>query len=193
MKSCKIILIGNSNCGKTALCNQYIHSKFIEESQTTLGASFMQKKHNDIQIQLWDTAGQERFRSLISIYFRGTNIVLLTFSLHDKQSFDDCSVWLKICEQNNIPNNKILLIGCKSDLPHMISESDIKTFNDLHNIKYISCSSLQNINIHEIFTEAVEKFKLHSEIIDSYNKSKNIVNLNTQTSYSSYLWSIPKC
>ena len=57
----EIALAGRSNVGKSSLATRFIHEKFSEDYQSTLGALYYSKmiKIGDlnIKIQLWDTAG----------------------------------------------------------------------------------------------------------------------------------------
>ena len=59
----KYIIIGDSAVGKSNILLRYIHDKFNEEFQSTIGVEFGAKnlKIEDkiYRIQIWDTAGQE--------------------------------------------------------------------------------------------------------------------------------------
>ena len=59
----KIVIVGQSSVGKTALINQYMNKIFIDAAITTIGTDKFIKveKINDTEIKLniWDTAGQE--------------------------------------------------------------------------------------------------------------------------------------
>ena len=61
----KLVVIGDSNVGKTAIINQFEHGRFNESFKPTIGADFsnkeMQLEDRVVMLQIWDTAGQERF------------------------------------------------------------------------------------------------------------------------------------
>ena len=40
----KIIILGESGVGKTALLHRYVHGRFIEEHKATIGADFLTKE-----------------------------------------------------------------------------------------------------------------------------------------------------
>lgn len=42
----KIIMIGESGVGKTAILHQYVMTKFIQEHKATIGADFLTKEIN---------------------------------------------------------------------------------------------------------------------------------------------------
>lgn len=64
----KVIILGESGVGKTALMNQYVNKRFSSSYKATIGADFLTKEvmigDKLITLQIWDTAGQERFQSL---------------------------------------------------------------------------------------------------------------------------------
>ena len=74
--SFKLIIVGDSNVGKSSIASRFQYNKFMESYEITVGLEFFSKiiKVNDmlIKIQIWDTAGQEMYRSLIKSYFRGS-------------------------------------------------------------------------------------------------------------------------
>ena len=64
----KVILIGDSNVGKSSIIHRYWDDRFKEPGKTIIGWDFKSKTieidGETIKLQIWDTAGQERFRSL---------------------------------------------------------------------------------------------------------------------------------
>lgn len=59
----KIVILGCSNVGKTALMNRYCCDTFVESSrQSTIGSDFRTKSlkiHTiPVIVQVWDTAGR---------------------------------------------------------------------------------------------------------------------------------------
>jgi small GTP-binding protein len=65
----KVVLIGESNTGKTSLLLRFIQNSFDHNYQCTIGFDFkvktLQIDHGaQLKIQAWDTVGQERFRSM---------------------------------------------------------------------------------------------------------------------------------
>lgn len=57
----KVIILGDSGVGKTALMNQYVNKRFSTSYKATIGADFLTKEiiidDKLVTIQIWDTAG----------------------------------------------------------------------------------------------------------------------------------------
>jgi Ras-related protein Rab-8A len=41
------------------------------------------------KLQIWDTAGQERFKNITHTYYKGAAGIILTFSIIDRNSFEN--------------------------------------------------------------------------------------------------------
>ena len=116
----KLIFLGDQSVGKSCILNRFMNDTFTEEYQATIGLDFQSKNiqidNQDIHLLLYDTAGQEKFKSLIPMYTRDANIVLLVYDIACKDSFMHLSDWLN--DLTNINKNEVIfaLVGNKIDL-----------------------------------------------------------------------------
>ena len=73
----KIVIIGDSNVGKSCLIHRYVKSQFAKDFKPTIGAEFSNKEifvdNKTVVSQIWDTAGQERYQSLSTSFYRGAD------------------------------------------------------------------------------------------------------------------------
>lgn len=141
----KIIILGESGVGKTAILNKYVNGKFIEEHKATIGADFMTKdilndEKNNITLQMWDTAGQERFQSLGFSFYRGADACILVYDITNEQSFMKIEEWRStFISQIGIDNPHLfpfLLLGNKMDKE---SQRKVKKEDALMYAKKIIC------------------------------------------------------
>ena len=153
----KILLIGNSNVGKSSLFLRFVDEIWKENFVPTIGVDFKIKSikidNKIIKLQIWDTAGQERFRSILSSYYKGANGILLLYDITNVNSFKSLSNWLIDIEKNSSKNVKKILIGNKCDLNELrkIPINKGKEFADTYNMKFIETSAKNNVNINECF------------------------------------------
>ena len=175
----KCVILGDSSVGKTSIINYYLTNK-MKNTDTTLGAIFWlierQMDNGDfIKLNVWDTAGQERYNSLIPMYTRSSDIVILTFSLTDRTSFENLVKWkntTKYC--SDVENLKFIIIGNKSDLNNYIciTDKDIKNMIRKHfpkETQYFKTSALSGDNINLAFEGL---FSISEKIIDENRKQK---------------------
>jgi len=119
----KLIILGDSGVGKTAILNKYVNGKFIEEHKATIGADFSTKELNlddkIVTLQIWDTAGQERFQSLGNAFYRGSDACVLVYDITNAQSFNKVEEWRSNFIAQAAPDDPkkfpFLLLGNKLD------------------------------------------------------------------------------
>ena len=66
----KVLLLGNSNVGKSSLFLRFVDDIWNDTFVPTIGVDFKIKTFDidekKIKMQIWDTAGQERFKNIIA-------------------------------------------------------------------------------------------------------------------------------
>ena len=119
VKKVKLVLIGNSAVGKTCIVQRMIYSTFNIDSSSTIGAAYtIYSVETNIKIEMWDTAGQERFHSLLPMYARGAEIIIVVIDI-EKNIDEQILKWNKYIQENEklfSPHFKLFLIFNKHDL-----------------------------------------------------------------------------
>ncbi len=160
----KIVLIGQSSVGKTALISQYMNKIFIETSITTIGTDKFTKieevNNSEVKLNIWDTAGQERFRSLSPLFLKGANIVLMIYDITNENSFKELKNFWYQKVKDNTKNIILGIIANKSDLyeNEVIPIEDGKKFAlQCNAFFYESCAKEYDIT-RQMFLIAINKF-----------------------------------
>merc|ERR1719240_1600785 len=95
----KVVLIGDSEVGKSALFTRIKSNEWIDNSAATVGIAFAKVdiRHpctgKSTNVQVWDTAGQEKFRSITVHHYRATDGALLVCDVTSRRSFDSVAKW----------------------------------------------------------------------------------------------------
>jgi small GTP-binding protein len=121
MKGIKVVLIGDSQVGKSAIFRQFESGTFTEESTATIGGAFTKiiatsTDRRTVPMDLWDTAGQEQYKSVIPLYFENARVILLVYDITRSATFDHLPDWLHVCAGKVRPNAKFIVVGNKCDL-----------------------------------------------------------------------------
>jgi small GTP-binding protein len=154
----KIVVVGSSGVGKSAIVQRLVDGTFRDESQSTVGVEFkpflVKVDDQTVKLQIWDTAGQERFKSDSKAYFRNADGAVLVYDITSDTSFDDLSNWLHDLQQLCHPSAYILLVGNKGDLEkeRKVGIQQAKDFAENHQLEYIETSALTGANVTETFT-----------------------------------------
>lgn len=90
--SFKVILIGNSNVGKTSLLKRVKLNEFSKtKEQNTVGFDYFDiymkvtcsSYCEIIKLAIWDTCGMESYRSLISSFYRNAELAIILYSIDE--------------------------------------------------------------------------------------------------------------
>ncbi|XP_039616605.1 ras-related protein Rab-19 isoform X1 [Polypterus senegalus] len=116
----KIVLIGDSNVGKTCVVHRFKSGIFAEKQQNTIGVDFtvrtLEIEGKKVKMQVWDTAGQERFRTITQSYYRSAHGAIIAYDITRRATFDSVPHWIHEVEKYGAANVVLILIGNKSDL-----------------------------------------------------------------------------
>ena len=153
----KLIFLGDQSVGKSCILNRFLNDTFTEDYQATIGLDFQSKnvqiENQDIHLLLYDTAGQEKFRSLIPMYTRDANIVLLVYDISNRDSFSHLPDWLKDLTNVNFDEVIFAIVANKIDLSgkREVTAEEGQKFADEHNFIFQEISAKTGIGFSELF------------------------------------------
>lgn len=160
----KVIIVGDSRVGKTCIVNRMIGGDFIQGEHPTIGfnkATYQYQNQNvNVTVNLWDTAGQERFMSLTEMYFRGTDITILTYDITSRNSFNRLSIWDNILAKNGITGNRVVVVGNKEDEDDKreVSRQEGLKYSDKRGSAFMEVSALTKANIEALKAKIAEMY-----------------------------------
>lgn len=162
----KVILLGNSGVGKTALLNCLNGNEFTEEFLTTIGVEFTVKTFDVdgimVRAKMWDTAGQRRNGSVMSTFYKMANGVIFVYDVTDRESFEALNDWEK--EFARLRNKEkgelaMIVIGNKSQegLERQVTEKEGQAFAEDRGMMYAETSARGGINVVETFDHLIQQ------------------------------------
>ena len=194
----KLVLIGNSAAGKTCIVQRMVNNIFNVNNSSTIGAAYMTYSiDKNIKIEMWDTAGQERFYSLLPMYARGAEVIIIVVDI-EKSVEEQFVKWSKYIEDNKklfLPHFKLFLIFNKYDLntkfeiPKIILEQTQFIY-----ISIVSAKSSHNIDKLKTYLEVVAKkiieerathIQLHANSNSNVGNNSNIGDNKNDTIFGS--------
>lgn len=161
VSSFKVVMLGNSGVGKTALVERISHSEFIQAHVPTVGAQYLSIdftiNRKKITLELWDTAGQEIFRSLVSFYARDAKGIFLVADITQESTMEDLQRWKEFIH-DQAPDAHVILFGNKLDLKEdrRVKEEELDAFAKENNYMYAEGSAKTNENVEDCFTRMAE-------------------------------------
>jgi len=187
----KVLLIGDSNSGKSCVLNRYTDDVFTDNYFSTIGVDFKIRTteidSKRIKLQIWDTAGQERFRVITSAYYRGAHGIIIVFDVTNKESFNNLNLWLDEISKYSHENVNKIVVGNKNDLfeKRQISYTEAKEYCESLNLIYIETSAKLATNVELLFNTLSHELINNSHFVSQNkklgkDKDKNNINLNNK-------------
>ncbi|KAJ8309208.1 hypothetical protein KUTeg_014082 [Tegillarca granosa] len=164
----KCTVVGDGGVGKTSMLMSYTTGKIQTDYQPTQFDTYSVTVHldgADHRVSMMDTAGQETYDRLRTLSYYDTDVFIVSFSVEDKDSFDNVKTkWIPEIKQFR-PDTPFLLVGTQTDLRGSdadITESCIwatqgkKLSKRLGAEGYYECSALERSGLDDIFRATVK-------------------------------------
>ena len=130
----------------------------------------MEIKGTTIRLLLYDTAGQEKFKSLIPMYIRDANIIIVVYDISNKDSFIHTDHWVNETKDLKREDAIFVLVGNKIDLEdkRAVSQREAEDFAAekgflFHEVSAKTGDEIQELFNTVIFPEMAKKFKIGDE------------------------------
>ncbi|XP_063224218.1 ras-related protein Rab-18-B-like isoform X1 [Bacillus rossius redtenbacheri] len=159
----KILIIGETNVGKSSLLLRFTDDSFDPAQSPTIGVDFKTKilttDGNTVKLAIWDTAGQERFRTLTPSYYRGAQGAILVYDVTRKPTFTKLETWLEELDTYSTKSNIVkMVVGNKIDKEdRQVSREEGIQFARRHQTLFIEASAKTKDGVQCAFEELVQK------------------------------------
>ncbi|KAM4611032.1 LOW QUALITY PROTEIN: rho family GTPase 1b [Polymixia lowei] len=130
---CKLVLVGDVQCGKTAMLQVLAKDCYPETYVPTVFENYtacLEVEEQRVELSLWDTSGSPYYDNVRPLCYSDSDAVLLCFDISRPDTVDSGLKKWKTEILDFCPSTRILLIGCKTDL-----RTDVCTLMELSNQK----------------------------------------------------------
>lgn len=163
----RVIIIGNTQVGKTALLNRFVDKSYTPTTSSTVTPVFSPTKIETssgriVSLQLWDTAGQEKYQSIGKVFYRNANFAVICYESSDPDPLPSIEKW-----KNNIlsmePKCVIFLASTKFDtIPVDQQLSIIEKGQELkaqvNAVEFFATSALSGDGVEALFTSVANQW-----------------------------------
>ncbi|KAJ6244646.1 ras-like protein [Anaeramoeba flamelloides] len=176
----KIVLLGGSGVGKSAITLMFLQGTFLSEYDPTLEETFrktMTIENKSCLLDILDTAGQESYTTMESRYIQNGDGFLIVYSVTSEATFQKVSkiydLVLRVKDMDSFPT---VILGNKSDLAkeRKVTLNQGIELSTQHSVPFFETSALQNKNITESFSFLVKilRKKRETDLITQKKKKK---------------------
>lgn len=124
----KIIFVGDTRVGKSAVFSNLSDQQFEQKYHATFGVDFraVEVPEENCRLQLWDLSGQERLMGITKNYFRGAQVVVYVADATRQETIANLGNWCDSVHAGREDSNfqEIVLIN-KMDSPKALSYEEI--------------------------------------------------------------------
>jgi len=158
----KVVLLGESNVGKTSMILRIVKDTFNPEQRNTVGASFFRHAAQTstsvvLNYDIWDTAGQERYRGLASLYYRGAAAAILVYDVTNAESLEKARYWVgelrRAADVGECEGIVIVLVGNKIDLEanRVVSTNAGRAMAEENGCFFVEASAKTGTGVPDVF------------------------------------------
>ena len=185
----KIIIIGDTSVGKTALLSKYLKGIFPTSPLSTVATEFATKiiqikEGGYIKAQIWDTAGEEKYKSITYHHYKKSVGGFIVYDITKRSTFENVKNWYNDLIYKAEKGCIIALIGNKLDLVEKngkkreVSKEEAQSYAEDNHMLFYETSAYNGNNINDIFEELMQTiYTERRKIPDFKERDKELDNL----------------
>uniref|UniRef100_UPI0035900C09 rho-related GTP-binding protein RhoE-like isoform X2 n=1 Tax=Myxine glutinosa TaxID=7769 RepID=UPI0035900C09 len=115
----KIVVVGDSECGKTSLLHVFAKDSFPEKYVPTVFESYsssFEVERRRVELSMWDTAGSSYYDYVRPLSYPDSDAVLICFDISRPETLDSVLKKWQAEVREFCPSITVLLVGCKVEL-----------------------------------------------------------------------------
>ena len=161
----KLVVLGKSLVGKSALTQRFISDKFPTEHDTTVEDQYktvITVNDTSCELEILDTAGQDDYQTMLDTWIDFGNCFLLVYAIDDMDSFKQIKFkYDRICQNKKDEKISVVIVGNKCDLEdskRKVSKNEAENLGKNLGVTFLEVSALKRVNVKEAFTQVVHEY-----------------------------------
>jgi small GTP-binding protein len=170
----KLVLLGETACGKTSMMDRLRYNHFQENTEPTVGGVMHTKNFhlNTVQYKtcIVDIGGQLRYQSLSPVYYRDAAVCIVVFDLTRLETFERAKDWVTELQLALPPHTVIVLAGNKAErqTERQINLRSARSYASDKSLMYFEVSVNTGRFVYDLF---VYSLKIYRQIVGQYSKT----------------------
>jgi GTP-binding nuclear protein Ran len=142
----KVIVVGDTQVGKTSFVKRFLDGDYKDELPKTLGVEVhpvgFNTSYGPVGLNVWDCAGDEQFGGLREGYYKAASAAVVMYDVSNLESFEHTDIWIEKVRKA-CPDIPIVVVGNKVDATGFGALRST-TWNKDFRHYYVSAKSMYN-------------------------------------------------
>lgn len=157
----KLVCVGDSYTGKSALIRRWCEGTFITKYRPTVGVDHLIKQQKygakeeyDLRVNIWDLSGVNDFMEVRTEFYKDSQGVLLCYDCTNRASFESLDRWVaEIKEHGNGQGLPTVVVANKADsgTNRKVSDQEGRAWAASNGSLYCECSSFTGQGVSALF------------------------------------------
>lgn len=166
----KLLILGDSNVGKSSLLIRFSEGKFSPYLMGNAGidvkTKYIDLQNKRVKLEIWDTAGHERFRAITGQYYKGAMGIILVYDVSERKSFENVGEWMEQIDKETEDGLVAkLLVGNKIDLDRSVTKEEGEQLSEKYKVPFLETSAKDASNVEESFLQVANMILKDEKIL----------------------------
>lgn len=169
----RIVVIGESHVGKTALIQYFVTREFTGKRLPTVTpcvapVTLNTSDRGKVLLQIWDTAGDEKYHSISKVFYRRAEFAVLCFESTDFNCEENLRYWTNELRSME-PECRLFIVATKCDLCtdiDKVMDFGHEMCNKFNGDSFAITSAKTGSGVAELFQSIADRYKELKEQID---------------------------